>query len=309
MSEVRKRRPAPVTTRTRRRAGPAVGRQQQRFTQRYRGLLLLGVAAIVVTAAIVIFAIKYGPSTTNKEQAAGARPADPALVSALTTIPPTTFDAVGAGSAGNPPRTASSAPALQKDGKPELLYVGAEYCPYCAAQRWAMIIALSRFGTFSNLHTTRSAANDVYANTPTFTFYGSQYSSQYLSFVPVEQTTNQPSGNAGYTPLQSLSADQQMLLATYDRPPYTDSAGGIPFTDYGGTLVHAGAMFDPGLLANKDWSQIAALLTNPASDQSKAIIGSANLITASICRITGGQPGNVCQSAGVQQAAAKLGGS
>ena len=35
--------------------------------------------------------------------------------------------------------------------KPELLYIGAEYCPYCAASRWPLIIALSRFGTFKGL--------------------------------------------------------------------------------------------------------------------------------------------------------------
>ena len=40
---------------------------------------------------------------------------------------------------------------LTADGKPLVLYVGAEYCPYCAAERCAMVQALSRFGTFSNL--------------------------------------------------------------------------------------------------------------------------------------------------------------
>jgi hypothetical protein len=67
-------------------------------------------------------------------------------------------------------------------------------------------------------------------------------------------------------------------------------------------------MYDPGLLAGKDWNQVAILIADPSSAQAKAILGSANLVSATICRMTGGQPGNVCQSAGVQPAAAKVGG-
>ncbi|MGH3230700.1 MAG: DUF929 family protein [Streptosporangiaceae bacterium] len=36
--------------------------------------------------------------------------------------------------------------ALRADGKPEVFYVGYEFCPYCATQSWALIVALSRFG-------------------------------------------------------------------------------------------------------------------------------------------------------------------
>ena len=38
--------------------------------------------------------------------------------------------------------------------------MGAEYCPYCAAERWSMIVALGRFGTFSGLQTMRSSSTD-----------------------------------------------------------------------------------------------------------------------------------------------------
>ncbi len=57
---------------------------------------------------------------------------------------------------------------LVKDGKPEVLYIGA-YCPFCAAERWAAIVALSRFGTFSVLRTVHSSSTDVDASTPAFT--------------------------------------------------------------------------------------------------------------------------------------------
>ncbi len=89
--------------------------------------------------------------------------------------------------------------ALTSGGKPEVLYLGGEYCPYCAAQRWAMVNALSRFGTFSGLTTTHSSSTDVDPNTPTWTFYKSTYTSNYLVFTPVEEYTNYRIGNTTNT--------------------------------------------------------------------------------------------------------------
>ena len=73
-----------------------------------------------------------------------------------------------------------------------------------------MVVALSRFGTFSNLRTTTSAADDVYPSTPTFTFYGADYTSPYLAFSSVELESNVRSGGQ-YRALQTPTADQQQL--------------------------------------------------------------------------------------------------
>jgi hypothetical protein len=214
----------------------------------------------------------------------------------VTNVPDSTFDAVGYGSIANPPKTVSAAP-LTQDGKPEVLYIGAEYCPYCAAERWAMVVALSRFGSFTDLKTTRSSPSDVYPNTATFSFYGSSFSSDYVSFVPVEVYSSERSGN-GYARLQSPTSDQQALLNA--------SGGGFPFLDIGGTYVVSGASYNPGVLSGMDWQAIASQLTQTDSKQAQGIIGTANVITAAICRTTGGQPGAVCSSAGVQAADAYL---
>jgi hypothetical protein len=279
------------------------------FVQRHRAAILAVVGGVVAVAAIAIFAIKFGPSGSGKELAAGDQPAPASLIAALTSIPQSTFDSIGLGSASAGPDGPKpiNAPALIKDGKPEVLYVGAEYCPYCAAERWPMIIALSRFGTFSNLHTSSSSASDVYPNTPTFSFYQSSYTSPYLSFDAVEQTTSRPDGHGGYTPLQSLSDQQKAILAQYDGPPYLADRGSIPFVDFGGKSVLAGATYNPSVLAGKTQQQIAAQLADPNSEVAKSAIGSANLLTAAICQATNQQPQNVCQSPGVQKAAATLG--
>ena len=88
---------------------------------------------------------------------------------------------------------------LTSGGKPEVLYMGAEYCPFCAAQRWAMVNALSRFGTFTGLTTTHSSSTDADPNTPTWTFYKSTYKSNYINFTSVEETTNDRMGNSTNT--------------------------------------------------------------------------------------------------------------
>ena len=116
------------------------------------------------------------------------------------------LEKVGAGSVTSPPSAISGTP-LTAGGKPEMLYIGAEYCPYCAFERWGMIVALSRFGSFSGLSTVHSSSTDQFPNTPTWTFYKSSYTSKYLTFTTVEQTTNVPDSSSplGYVPLQSLT--------------------------------------------------------------------------------------------------------
>jgi hypothetical protein len=259
------------------------------------------VVVAIVIALGVIFVLKFGPTNAGREAAAGAQPVDPAVFTAVTQVPAAVYDTVGLGSAGNGPKPIVGAPPLQAGGKPEVLYIGAEYCPYCAAERWAVIAALSRFGTFSNLHTLRSSTSDVFPGTATFTFVGSSFDSQYVNLMAVEQYTNQPAAGNGYTKLQDLSSDQQAVMDKYD------NQGGIPFVDFGGKYSFSGATYGPGVLSGMDWQQIAAKLSDPSTTQAQGILGSANLISATVCQLTNQQPAAVCGSAGVQKAAAQLG--
>jgi hypothetical protein len=218
------------------------------------------------------------------------------MVASLVSLPASTQDSVGRGSVIARLRAADGAPLIGPTGKPEVFYDGAEYCPFCAAMRWPLIISLARFGTFSGLKTTTSAANDVYPNTPTFTFVGSTYQSQYVDFVPVEEFGNKPAPGGGYNRLRTPTAEQAALIQKYDAPPYTSSAGGIPFMDLGNRRVLSGATYQPDALQNLSWQQIVDLLHDPNSVQARAILGTANLITAAICEITADQPAGVCSS-------------
>ena len=60
-------------------------------------------------------------------------------------------------------------------GKPEVLFVGAEYCPFCGAERWPLIVALARFGHFSRLKNMQSAPLSVFPGIQSFSFVGATY--------------------------------------------------------------------------------------------------------------------------------------
>src|SRR5581483_6926884 len=164
------------------------------------------------------------------------------------------------------------------NGKPEVLYMGAEYCPFCATERWAMVVALSRFGKFSNLHYIHSSPTDTPASIPTLTFYKSGYTSKYVAFTPVEMQ------KIDRSTLQTPTSAQNSVLTKYDAPPYVQasSAGSIPFMDFGGKWMISGASYNYQVLQGQTWSQIAAALHDPSSTIAQGADGTANYFTAAI---------------------------
>ena len=54
----------------------------------------------------------------------------------------------------------AAAPLLTVNGKPAVVYLGAISCVYCGENRWAMALALSRFGIFQNLFFGYSSLGD-----------------------------------------------------------------------------------------------------------------------------------------------------
>lgn len=221
-----------------------------------------------------------------------------AVIAALSPDP-STLDGVGRGQGVTPPKRITEQPALAVDGKPLVVYIGAEYCPFCASQRWPLVIALNRFGSFTGLTGSHSATDDVFPDTNTVSFHGSTYTSEFLAFQGVEIATNERSGR-GYAPLDTLTPEQQALIDTYNAPPFVEasSAGAIPFLDLGNQFLQTGASVSPQLLAGMSHDEIAAqLVSNPSGPVAQAILGSANAFTAALCVLTDGQPGEVCDSA------------
>lgn len=262
---------------------------------------IIAVAVVVVAVAALIGAKLLGAGTGGTSSRDN-QPVPAAVLAAITQTPATTLDAAGAGTGAGKVVRLPGPLWKTSDGKAEVLYVGAEYCPYCASQRWALIVALSRFGQFNGLELMTSASDDVYPSTPTFTFAHATYASQYLAFSAVEETTNKRQGNQ-YAPLQTPTTDQQQRVQKYDAPPYVaaGSEGSIPFLDVADTLMVSGTLVDPGLLQGKDWAAIAQSLQHPESDPGRKILSSANVLTAALCYVDGHQPDSVCSSPGVAQ--------
>jgi hypothetical protein len=279
----------------------AAQRAAERRAERRRRILIASGSILAVIAVVVAFIV----IKANNKPSSGNSPNGPtgaalsSVVSKVTSVPASTLDRIGAGSFTGKIQAVSGTTPLTANGKPEMLYMGAEYCPYCAAERWAMVMALSRFGTFSGLSTVHSSTTDTPSNISTFTFHGSSYASKYLTFTPVEMQTNTLDPATGsYPVLDKPTAAQDALITKYDAPPYVDAAhkGAIPFIYFGGKYVSIGASYDATVLSGKSWAQIASALSNPDSNIAKAIGGTANYITAAICKMTGNQPASACTS-------------
>lgn len=254
------------------------------------------VLVVVVVAVLVVVRVTTGGGSDTRTGVVATGPAPASLVTAITTVSAADFDRIGAGSDVRSPSPIDGQ-ALTADGKPRILYVGGEFCPFCAAERWPVVVALSRFGTFTGLQQTNSSSDDVHPDTATLSFSGSTYTSDVLAFSGYE--TSDREGK----PLDTLpDADTQVVQQL-------DPRGSIPFQDLGGKFVVSGATYDPDLLADKTHAEIAQAIADPTTDIGKAVLASANRYTAALCTLTGGKPGSVCDSAGVKAAAGTLSSS
>jgi len=257
-----------------------------------------------VVAALVLVKVLGGKSSQAQPSATGTLL--PASVSrSVTGVPVSTLAAVGPGSvpeflqSSHQPHafTPITGPPLLSNGKPEMLYIGAEFCPYCAGMRWAMAVALSRFGTLSPLRGIHSAPSpEIYPDTATLTFYQGTYASKYLAFVPVEHQT------VDHKPLQPLTRQQERIWSRYEPDPNTR---GYPFTNIGNRYL-ATVLLTPAAMAGKTWSQIASAMQDPSSLIARDVNGAANYFTAAICQVTGNRPASVCSAPFIKNLQSRL---
>ena len=243
-------------------------------------------AATVGAVALLIAAfLAFRYLTTPALPPAPSADTTAAVLASITSVPSSELDQVGLGSATKSVVKVSGSPLAGSGGKPVIFYYGAEYCPFCAAERWPLIIALSRFGSFAGLTTTTSSSSDVFADTPTFTFHTATYTSQYIDFQSVEST------DRNRQPLQNPSAAQQAVISQLDPSQV------IPFIDLGGRYALTQASYQPSVLSGMTWQQVADALSNPGSSQAQAILGSANMLSAAMCALTSNQPSTACTPA------------
>ena len=254
------------------------------------------IISAVVAVVVVIIAVLVGVVVANqpKEETPAASAGADAALTTLTTLPASTYDQAAAPTGRAIPEKLDDPTPVEQDGKPEVLYVGAEFCPYCGMERWALIGALSRFGTFEGLTPTTSGSDHSPSDIVTWSFVGSTYTSDHVAFSSVETQDREGA------PLQTLEGQPAELFQKYN------PGGGIPWVTYGGTYATNGATVDGSVFEGATYEELSAGLTDPTSDVGQAVLPTINALTAQICQQTGGQPADVCTSAGVMTATALL---
>jgi hypothetical protein len=250
-----------------------------------------GVVALVVVLVLVFVVVNI--SDTKNGGTNITEPASAAVVSDITTIPSSAFETAGVAAVNTTVAglsMISGGAPITTDGLPTFVYVGGEFCPYCAAERWAITAALSRFGTFSGLDTTRSAATD--GNYATLSFLHAKYTSRYVAFSGTEEEDR-----------------AQKVIAM---PPAAENAS---FQKYGNNgfpyltindVYRATYQYDPSALGTMTAEQIAAAAKDPTTTLGKDILTSANVLSAGICAVDGQQPAAVCTSPAVVAGLADL---
>ena len=248
------------------------------------------VLVIVITLVVIKVAGGGGSSNGSVSSPAAGSPVPTSITTKLTSVPLSTLVAAPTTGVDTSPQAIKD-PKLTASGKPDLLYIGAEFCPICATERWAMYVALSKFGTFSpqpgRIH---SAVRD--GDIETLTFYKTTYSSPYFTFTPVETTTNEPDGNY-YVTLQAPTAAQQKLWDAHENPPT------IPWLDFGGKAELTSAQYDPTQLEGVSFDDIASDVGNNSTAVGADVDASAKVLIQTICStLTTNKPADVCSAVG-----------
>lgn len=134
------------------------------------------------------------------------------------------------------------------NGKPSVIYIGALSCIYCGENRWAMALALSRFGGFTALYHGYSSFGDY--DVPTIywsqlnytvqsgTSYGNSYHSNYISFISAEYESP-VTGGFQMQPLSYfiMGAPNASYRSAMEFMNGTNDFQGTPFTLWGNIIM------------------------------------------------------------------------
>jgi Domain of unknown function (DUF929) len=265
--------------------------------------LVLGVVVAILGTLLLVKVVggSSGPRTTTDLSLTS-----PSVLAQVTGIPASVYDAVGVHSPAvpvvAPMRTHGVALLTERaagERVPVVLFIGTEYNPFSAAERWPLVAALSRFGRFTTLHDDESSSTDFAPNTPTFSFFDVAYHSDFLSFRAYEVDSDVP-GPDGYTKLMRVPP---ALLAQQHR---LDPTMTYPFVDIANQVVAREVGLSPITFVGVSRDQIAGALTDSTNPITRSVVASANYLSAAICLADAERPGDVCRSSGVRAADAAL---
>ena len=182
---------------------------------------------------------------------------------------------------------------MKRGGKVFVFFMGAEYCPYCAAERWAIVRALSRYGQWSGLKQTMSAARDEpFLNLPTYDLTEATYTSPHIEFVSRDIKDRE------FKPRQKLLKTEEKLIRKYNPEKK------IPFLLIGGRFMQLDSGYTPKIFIGHTFRQTETELKKIESDIRKTIDEEANVISALLC--ISGLPPELCKETGIAELIAQI---
>ena len=173
-------------------------------------------------------------------------------------------------------------PVLMYNNLPEIYLASEDNCPYCAAIRWSILIALSRFGVWNNIQPVYSSSTDVYPNTPSMSVACISYVSPYISFVEV--TSSDVNGKHLQIPTQQ---ETDMFKQ------FNPGDEGLPFVSIANQYIQIGSSFSPDILAGMSQADVTANLNDPTNPVTQAIVTAANYFVDKILVLTNNMPENI----------------
>ncbi|HUB92409.1 MAG TPA: DUF929 family protein [Candidatus Saccharimonadales bacterium] len=201
--------------------------------------------------------------------------------------------------------TVKPVPTFLVNGKPSVIYFGSITCIFCGENRWAMALALSRFGNFSTLFNGYSSFGDY--DVPTLYWspaqynqssvdLGSFYNSKYINFIAIEDTDPITAGfNLQSLPVIAQEINSTGNLAYESAFQYIldiNNFQGTPYTIWGGSQVSGADAIDFGntpptgstlALSNMTHAQVLGQLANPDNQFSWTEYAAADLYIAMTC--------------------------
>jgi hypothetical protein len=244
----------------------------------------LGMVALVIGAAVALFLLRGG-SGKDATAASGSGPAGAQRPPAAASV-----------ALGQVRR--ESGEALVEGGKPLIFFMGAEWCPFCAAERWALVEATSRFGRWSGLGELLSrSGQDFFPSLATYDLTRATYTSDCLGLRHKEVAA------VDGDPLQKLGSFEERLVDEYDE------RGSVPFLFASGMAgrytVELG--YSPGLLEGQTFGALRKdVAAGKPTEAVEAIDGQADAITALICKLDGRRPASVCARGSIPALEAEL---
>ena len=196
--------------------------------------------------------------------------------------------------------------AFYANGKPSVIYLGSITCIFCGENRWAMALALSRFGNFTALYKGYSSFGDgdvptIYWSQDNYNIStldtGAHYQSKYINFIVFEDTGPITGGFS----LQPLSTIQQEVNATgnvtyenafslilklnsFQGTPYTiwgdNQVGGADAIDFGNTTPTSTSNLE---IAHMTHAQILSEFAAPNDQFGWTEYAAADLYIAMLC--------------------------